>query len=243
MILKRMMKYRGLFVIVLWQAAPTQYGLGFGRSSIDELIITGGGCEPMSPPPVEHRKNHRPTSVGATLSNYSPKLRVSLGLAYSTGDTTTISGLQARGVLAGEWKYFGLGTGFVVDQAEPLPGFYLRAGPLSGLHLRVDMPDLSLPVSSTGVGRAGVAWNQSPTGGIGAFIGVPVCYLTCTYGAGGPRVDLRLPLARGINVTMSGFTHSDYDDLDYWGVAIAASISSASRGPRDSHSSPFGVTR
>lgn len=225
MLPKWVKKYRGLFVIALWQATPTQYGLGFGKSSIDEVIVTGGGCEPESPPPVETFKRHKPASVGVAAQTYSGRnLRIGFGLAYNTGDTTSISGLQARGVFAGEWKYFGVGAGFVLDQAEPLPGVYLRAGPLNSLHLRLDMPDLSLPVSSTGVGRVGVAFNQSPEGGFGAFVGIPVCFTTCVYGAGGPRADIRVPIARGFEVTASGFIASDADDLDYWGAAVAGTI-------------------
>lgn len=219
-------KYRGLFVIVLWQAAPTQFGFGVGRSSFDEVITTGGGCEPDSPPVVETRKRHKPVSVGATVSIFqSEKFRTSFGVAYNTGDTSAVRGVQARGVIAGEWKYFGIGAGFVADQGESVPGAYLRLGPMKSAHLRLDMPDLSVPVSSTGVGRLGLGFNQAPFGGVGAFVGVPICYATCVYGAGGVRADVRLPVARGFDMTMSGFTHRQREDnLQHWGLAIGGAI-------------------
>jgi hypothetical protein len=220
----RIWKYRGLFVIVLWQATPVQYGLGYGESRIDEYLFTGGGCAPGSPPAEEFYKKHRPRSFGASVSGWaSQKLRLGGAVISTSADTTTLSGLQAKAVIAGEWRWFGIGTGFVVDQAEPVPGVYLRLGQLNTLHFRLDMPDVSMPVSSSGVGRLGVAYNQTAQGGFGAFAGIPICYTTCEYGAEGPRADVRIPVANAFDVTMSGFTHSN-DREKFWGIAIGGSI-------------------
>ena len=235
MIWQRFRKYRGLMVIMLWQAAPPvtitesggrmQYGFGYGQGRIDEMIYAGGGCDG---PPVEARmETYRPRSAGVSISGWtSARDRLGASLSVTSADTTSLSGLAGKAVYAREWRMFGAGAGVVASSGVLLPGVYLRAGPLTSLHLRADLPDVSLPVSSTGVGRAGVAYNQSDTG-FGAFVGIPLCYTSCAYGKGGPRADVRIPLGRSFDLNVSGFKHS-VDESDgqrnFWGVAVGGQV-------------------
>jgi hypothetical protein len=227
-------KFRGLMLIALWQTAPPiaktedgklQIGVGYGGSRIDEVFFTGGtDCEGNDyGPVVEHRKRHKPQSFGASLTGMlSKRLRMGAAVSAVSADTTSLSGAQFKAVAAVEWKYFGVGAGLSLAAPGTLPGVYMRAGPLAGVHLRADMPDLSIPVSTTGVGRAGIAFNQTERG-IGAFLGVPVCYTTCSYGEGGIRGDVRVPVSQRFSVYFSGFRHSS-DDQQHWGFATGGTV-------------------
>src|SRR5688572_1264540 len=174
-------KFRGLMLIALWQTAPPvaktedgrlQIGLGYGSSRIDEVFFTGGtDCAGTDNGPlVEHRVTHRPKSFGASVRGMvSQRLRVGAAYNTTTADTTTLAGGQLKALVAMEWKYFGAGTGFTTYSPEPLWGVYLRGGPINSVHVRLDMPDLSQPTSTTGVGRVGIAYNQTDRG-FGAFL-------------------------------------------------------------------------
>jgi hypothetical protein len=234
--LQRFWKYRGLMVIVLWQAAPqitrtesggrVQYGLGYGEGRIDDVFFTGG-CE-TGEPSVEHVVTHRPKSVGASVSYWdSRRVRFGGAATVTSADTDSLSGVAVKGIFAGEWKWFGVGAGGVAGSSQALPGLYLRAGQLRSFHLRAEVPDLSLPVSSTGVGRVGLAYNEAGDGGVGFFLGIPLCYTACHYSEGGVRGDLRVPLSSHFDVALSGFTHSNEGSdrrNKFWGVAIAGQI-------------------
>ena len=227
-------KFRGLMLVALWQTAPPvaktedgnlQIGLGYGGSRIDEVFFTGGSdCAGNDyGPVVEHRRRHKPKTFGASLNGMlSRRLRGGAALSTVSADTASLSGAQFKAVVALEWKHFGVGSGLSVSQPGAVPGIYLRAGPLNSVHARVDMPDLSIPVSATGVGRAGIAFNQTSRG-IGGFIGIPVCYTNCNFGEGGIRGDLRVPVKESFSVYVSGFRHSS-DDLKYWGFAAGGSF-------------------
>ena len=235
MLWQRFRKYRGLMVIMLWQAAPPvtvtesggrmQYGFGYGQGRIDEIFFEGGGCD--APPAEPRLETHRPRSAGVSISGWSSRrLRLAGAFAATSADTATLSGAQAKGIIAGEWRMFGAGAGFSADASGLLPGVYFRAGPLESLHARLDFPDVSLPVSSTGVGRAGIAYNQTDTG-FGAFVGVPICYTFCNYGEGGLRADVRIPIGPSFDLNLSGFRHSQ-DDIGepqkFWGMAVGGQI-------------------
>lgn len=240
-----MRRYQGLLVLVLWQAAPTavrtadgdlDVRFGYGTSRIDELIRTAGGCN--GPPPTTTYRQNRPHSFGLSFDKYaSRRLRMGGGLALTSADTASLSGVQATGVVAGEWKSLGFGGGFVLDRSAPVPGIYARVGPLDGPHLRLDVPDVSVPVHTTGVGRAGFAYNQGDNSRVGAFIGVPICYVTCAYGSGGVRADLRFPVTQRFGVYVSGFVAHQRPQpgdplLKQWGIAVGGHIW-GSRPPAD----------
>lgn len=80
-----------------------------------------------------------------------------------------------------------------------------------------------MPVSSTGVGRAGVAYNQGIEGRFGLFAGIPICYTTCEFGAEGLRADARIPATKAFDISLSGFTRTN-DREKHWGVAVGGSI-------------------
>ena len=235
MIWQRIRKFRGLMVIMLWQAAPPvtvtesggrmQYGFGYGQGRIDDILFAGGGCD--APPAEPERETYRPKSVGVSVSGWSsPRLRLSGAFAMTSADTASLSGANAKAIVAGEWRMFGAGAGFSADASGLLPGVYLRTGPLEKLHARLDFPDVSLPVSSTGVGRAGIAYNQTDTG-FGAFVGVPICYTSCNYGDGGLRADIRIPLGYSFDLSLSGFRNTAEDvgeQQKFWGIAVGGQI-------------------
>lgn len=229
---RKLHKYRGLLIILIWQA-PTparpredgslQYGFGVGRASIEEFVYSGNGC--AGEEVTRSFKKYQPVSVGATVTGWtSPNVRLGLGAAFTSADTSSLSGPQVTGMLAGEWKYFGIGGGFVLSPAESIPGLYLRAGPLDRLHLLLDVPSFSLPVPSTGPGRLGLAYNQGKAGGVGGFVGIPVCYVTCVYGGGGVRADVRIPVSKRVSFDVSAFRHAPEDSLSYWGIAAGGRI-------------------
>ena len=235
MIWQRFWKYRGLMVIMLWQAAPpvtvtesggrVQYGFGYGQGRIDDVIYSGGGCDSYEPVTTRH-ETYRPRSAGVSISKWtSARNRLGAALAVTSADTTSLSGVDGKAIWAREWKLFGLGAGVSVGRGVFLPGVYMRAGPLDKLHLRAELPDVSLPVSSTGVGRAGLAYNQTDVG-FGAFVGIPLCYTSCAYGKGGPRADLRIPIGRAFDLNVSGFKHSTDSDgpQTFWGMAVGGQV-------------------
>jgi hypothetical protein len=235
MIWQRIRKFRGLMIIMLWQAAPPvtvtesggriQYGFGYGQGRIDDILFAGGGCD--APPAEPELQTYRPKSVGVSVSGWtSPRLRLSGAFGFTSADTASLSGANAKAIVAGEWRLFGGGAGFSADAYGLLPGVYFRAGPLDKLHGRLDFPDLSLPVSSTGVGRLGLAYNQTDTG-FGAFVGVPICYTSCNYGEGGVRADIRIPVGPSFDLSLSGFRNTVEDvgeQQKFWGVAVGGQI-------------------
>jgi hypothetical protein len=200
-------RYRGMLVIVLWQApVPTigpdgSVGLFFG-SGLDEIV--GVSCD-------SRNRGIAYRSAAAEFDyNLTPELRLEATLQrYTSNDAanSTAGGLQLRG----DWHWAGVGAGVaiipllddIMDLTGPAPSVYLRLGPAERLHARADM----WPARAFGtqqVVRLGAGWNATRRDRVSAFVGA------ATIGSNGDgegvAAELTLPVHERLALRMIGHT-------------------------------------
>ncbi|MEX1183681.1 MAG: hypothetical protein WEF86_10645 [Gemmatimonadota bacterium] len=218
-------RYRGLLVIVLWQA-PVGPGVA-PDGSISFLFAAG--YDEMTDFDCE----------GPDVSREVAYATIGLETEHdigSHGRVEAAAGLSAAGELShdvlfgslrgrADWKYFGAGIGIAsVPMPEgghdPLPSLYLRVGDAERLHARGDM----FPPSAfffQQQGRAGLGWNATRRDRPAGFIGF------AAVGAGGHvtgmSADLTLPLERRFSFRLTGH-YAPSREFPVKGVAAGGTV-------------------
>ena len=164
--MNKLLRYRGLMVIVLWQATPigtdsegrTRLGFGLGIGQLEyERLVCGEGAS-YSTTSFRH--------VGAEVEHFGSKrgrIHASAGLQMS--DSSSSSGLFGALLLSFEAKHFGIGGGGAVipsttevarsgedvrlePKTIPAPSLYLRVGNHNAVHVRAEIfPPASTPAA------------------------------------------------------------------------------------------------
>jgi hypothetical protein len=177
---RRATRYRGAFVIVLWQLPV---GPGVGPDGSFSLLFGGGSDEYVSfscdGPPRADRYRYR-TAALEFEHDLGQRFRMEGVAALVSSDATGAStsffpALQVRS----DWKWFGAGAGVAVvplldprlNMTGPGPSLHLRAGSATRLHARADV----FPPSALGhqqIARVGAGWNATRRDAVSGFIGV-----------------------------------------------------------------------
>jgi hypothetical protein len=165
--MRKLLRYRGLMVIALWQApigtdseGRTRLGFGFGGGQLEyERLVCG---EPASYSPTSFRH------VGAEVEHFASKrTRVHASAGLQMSDSSSSSGLFGAFMLSFEGKHFGIGGGGAMvpstnefaDQdgqvrfssaTIPAPSLYLRVGNHNTVHVRAEI----YPPASTSAAEA-----------------------------------------------------------------------------------------
>ena len=209
-------RFRGLLVLVLWQAAPvgvdeygrTRVGFGFGAGRIEYTTLT---CEGD----VVESQTVGYTIVGANLEHWLSARRILLrgSGGYSWSDTLNLNGPFGALTLSREWQGFGIGGGVAIVP-EPnygsavttrgtqiYPSIYLRAGNRDKIHFRTEVFP---PLLQTHVvpWTLMVGYNQFGRGKSGA-LGFGL--IGTDNSSGGALAEGFLPVSRNADLGLSGF--------------------------------------
>jgi hypothetical protein len=174
---RRALRYRGMLVIVLWQAPvgprpgpDGSIGIFFG-SGFDEVVDFS--CDS---PARTRGISYRTAAVEADY-NVTPELRIEAALeAYSSDEA--MNSLAGAVQFRGDWRWLGAGAGValvpafdpVMDLTGPAPSVYLRLGAAEQLHARADLwPARALGTQQ--VFRLGVGWNATRRDRVSALAG------------------------------------------------------------------------
>ena len=185
-----LLKYRGLLVIVLWQAAPvgvdqygrTRLGFGVGRGTLE---FANFDCEGTL---IEAQTVHFTTAAAEVEHWIAPgKWRLHGAVGYQWSDSLSIRGPIGAALVSYDARKFGIGGGlaFVPDESiqvvtdpntpptpttnvEPYPSLYLRIGNRDRLHFRTELfaPSVQTPMLRLVIGYNQFA-SQRPSGAIG----------------------------------------------------------------------------
>lgn len=185
---QRMTRFRGLMVLVLWQAAPvgvdenggTRIGFGIGGGTLEYSVVSCDGST------VESRGvgyKHAAAEVEHWVTPNKVRFHASGG--YQWSDSISANGPFGTFALGYEGRKFGIGAGVAflpssdayfdpaipgdLSQAQILPSVSVRGGNRDGVHVRLELlpPAAHTP---TEVFRAVIGFNRfSMTRTSGAF--------------------------------------------------------------------------
>jgi hypothetical protein len=241
MAVRRVLRYRGAFVIVLWQVP---LGPGVGPDGSFSLLFGGGSDEYVSwfsceGPSQAERYSYR-TAALEFEHDLSRRFRMEGIAALVSSDATGAStsffpALQLRG----DWKWVGAGAGVAVvplldprlDMTGAAPSLHLRAGSATQLHARADV----FPPSALGhqqIARVGAGWNATRRDAVSGFVGVGAVGLGSE--ADGFVADLAIPITAGAALRIMGH-YGDGERHAVTGLAVGGRIMLPVRGAPPQH--------
>ncbi|MBR9989546.1 MAG: hypothetical protein KFH98_07310 [Gemmatimonadetes bacterium] len=208
--LNRAVRYRGMLVLVIWQA-PIQpvvrpdgsLGILIG-SGADEYVQLACDGSLISSEPVKYR-------VAAVEADYdiTPRVRADAMAGIMRSDRELHDGGFGTVRLRADWKKVGVGFGVAVSPAfeeygggtTTWPSAYVRGGSAEGLHARWEMFPPSVFAAQQS-GRLGLGYNavlrDRPSGFIGAAV------LGGDLESVGIAADLSVPVADRFAIRLDG---------------------------------------
>jgi hypothetical protein len=177
---RRALRYRGMLVIVLWQAPvgprtgpDGSIGIFFGTGS-DEVVDFS--C--YSPRRTRGFAYH----MAAVEADYDVTSQLRIDAVVEAYSTDNVANSLAGAVqVRGDWRWLGAGAGValipafdpIMELTGPAPSVYLRLGAAEQLHARADMwPARALGTQQ--VVRLGIGWNATRRDRVSAFAGAAV---------------------------------------------------------------------
>jgi hypothetical protein len=227
--MKKLMRFRGLMVIVLWQATPigtdeygrTRLGFGLGGGQL-EYVDLGCNGEVLEHDVAKYR------SAGASADHWvvPGRVRVQAAAGYQWADSVTSEGPFGGLLLAYERQRFGVGGGFAImpaslwyfgqpfaDQTrgrvksdyDIMPTLYIRAGNRDQLHTRLDVFPGGVTSPSEMV-RIGVGYNQFDNSRPSLYFGLGAVAASLEEpGSNGLVGEYMHPVTRNVAVGVHGF--------------------------------------
>lgn len=205
----RMMRYRGLLVIVLWQTVPvspvrdeagrTRLAFGYANGQYEDVTLDCAGN-------VLQSSLVRVRSGGVAIDRWvSDRIRVAAYGGVIAGDQEDWNGGYGGLLVAREGKNFGIGGGIsslpIEGENRTLPSLYIRAGELDRVHFRADLLPAEPNLGASGLARAGIGFNEGLGRGASGIIGLAVCYFCLEEANGGAFALGAVPLTRRFDLT------------------------------------------
>ena len=203
--MKSWLRYRGLLVIVFYQAVPigvdsegrTRIGFGVGGGQLEYATFNCDGSL-YDADAVGFR------TVAADLEHRSGKMRVTLAGGLQWADRNETRGPFAQSLLAFEGTHFGIGGGVgsvPIEGGSLAPSVYLRLGRSEKVHVRSDIlpPAAHAPVQ---ILRTVIAYNQFDLNRPAGDIGIA---LLENYGAAALVGSYFHPVKPGVAAGVRGF--------------------------------------
>jgi hypothetical protein len=180
-------RYRGLLVIVLWQApnpvavdstGRIQGILGFGGGQYENVRTSCEG-DVLGASPVKFQ------GAGAQVDAWPTRsVRTSWFAGAISSDSAEWDGAYYGGLVALELQHFGIGLGAVGTPSEDdWPAAYLRAGNRDEVHFRFELAPPNPPLGAAGVARLGVGYHLGHLRGLGVYGGTAFCHARCDGGS------------------------------------------------------------
>lgn len=208
-------RYRGLLVIVLWQAPVGPAVQPDGSIS----VLLGGGYDELTDFSCDGPDVSR--SVGyATLAvegehDVGERGRVEVVAGGSVGGESSHTGAFVAGRIRADWTWGGAGLGIGVARGVelssfgegdlpgyvPLPSLYLRVGSREGAHARGDVFPPSAMFAQQQA-RVGLGWNATQRDRASAFVGIGTFGLQAE--GTGVVADFVLPLDERMGFRLNG---------------------------------------
>lgn len=213
--LKRLMRYRGLMVLVLWQAVPTRVGFGIGGGQLEYAALNCHGSV-IDSDAVPYK------TAAVDVEHWSGNGRLRANAGYQWADSASANGPFGGLLLSHEGTKFGIGGGgsFIPQSvydydADGPPGIlsasslmgsaYLRYGSKTGMHVRAE---LFPPAAHTFaeafrivVGFNLMGADNKPSGSIG----VGEIITSDSHGSSGVVWDFFKPVSPSVALGMRGF--------------------------------------
>lgn len=197
--LRRAFRYRGLLVLVLWQA-PVQPVIR-PNGSLGLVVLGGSDERVMMSCDGSVIESDEISYRGAALEadyDLAPDARIIAAAGYTDSDWASHRGPFGGVQVRKDWGGFGLGLGIGVlpdgteedPGTEVLPSVHLRAGRGERFHARFDL----VPPNALGhqqIARIGLGWNTLRRDKPSVFFGL--AGLGLESGASGVAADLTLP--------------------------------------------------
>lgn len=222
------MRFRGLLVIALWQAAPSpvafdsagriQGVLGFGTGQYERVRLSCEG-EELGTAPVGFGGG------GAQLDVWpSRDVRLTGFGGTIDADSAEWNGAYYGALAALELQRVGVGVGAVQTPEDTWPSLYVRAGNRDRLHVQVDFAAPSAPLNISGAARVGVGYHLGHLRGLGGLGGLAVCHARCD-GNSNPALfaDLRVPVVSILDLELRALAGGGRDHPNT-GIAVAGRL-------------------
>ena len=190
--MKRLMRYRGLMVLVLWQAVPigtdqygrTRFGIGAGAGQLEYTTIS---CEGD----VLEAETVGFQNIAGEVEHWlvPGRLRIHASAGHQWSDSMTANGVFGTTLLAYERQRFGIGAGVTLvpgskwfhvedyssggyhPDNQVLPSGYVRIGNRDRIHFRTELFPAGV-VSPAEAWRAVLGVNQFDSRKPSGFIGM-----------------------------------------------------------------------
>lgn len=231
--MRKLLRYRGLLVIVLWQAAPVQtvrdpggrlrLAVGYATGAYEytsyscegELLeaeqvgytAIGGGVEAW---PTD--RLHVSAFAGAMSADRIPGENASEG---------QWDGGFAGGQLAYEGGKVGIGAGIWKLGSDGFPSGMLRVGRLDGTHVRFEVAQPTPTFASNGLVRVGIGHNLGRQPGVSGSAGWVFCHFCDSGQSTGAYGELAVPVGRTIDIT-GGAVLASGERHRTWNATIGA---------------------
>jgi len=169
----------GPMLLLLWQVAPygatrdstgrTRLSVGFGAGQYESRSLDCSG-NVLGAEPVRYQTGSVELDTWA-----SQRTRlIAFGGVLSTAAGERFHGPFGGALVAFEWQPVGIGAGFGGMTGEDgfwAPAGYLRLGSIDRVHFRSDFLGPETAFGTTGLARAGFAFNQGHLRGPSGFVG------------------------------------------------------------------------
>lgn len=209
--MRRAVRYRGMLVLVLWQA-PVQpvvrpdgsLGIMIGGGSDEHAELNCSGDLVRS-----DRVRHRVAALEADY-DVSRLVHVDAAAGLMSSDHASHDGAFGTVRLRADWKYVGVGAGAAVGPAfdefdggsTVWPSVYLRGGSADGFHARAEaFPPTAFAAQQ--IARIGLGYNAVLRDRPSGFIGL--AGVGSNEGATGVAGELTIPVASRFAVRMEGY--------------------------------------
>ena len=240
----RLHRYRGMAVLLLWQAPSpvhvlrddnSRLHLSFGaaRGVYEDITpIPGIGCEGEPTTTHEgHEAKYREKGVAVEVWP-SDQMRASVSYGRLTSDSAAWRGAFGAIQVAYEGPRLGLGAGYGSMGSEAPDGEnhsqlsgYARVGRADGWHGRFDTYAPQATLGATGQTRLGVGYNLGNRRGAAGFAGLATCHFCQGSMTNNTSlfIDARIPTIRQFDVTASILFGGG---LDYgnWAVGVGGRV-------------------
>lgn len=219
---RRATRYRGMLVLVLWQA-PIQPVV---RPNGSLGIMIGAGTDEHAELSCEgdvmraDRVKHRVAAIEADY-NLSDNARVDVAAGVMQSSWDSHDGGFGSVLLRGDWSKIGIGAGFAISPSfaeyedggtTAWPSFHLRGGSAEGAHARLDIfPPNAFAAQQ--IARLGLGYNATRRDQASAFIGV--AGVGSNEGATGVAGELMVPVSDRTALRFEGY----YGNGEEFGVS------------------------